>query len=225
MIVKAAISRGMAGATVLEGILGAGRRGVIRESTLSIAKHVPMIVEIVDTAPKIADFISESVNQLMIGGMLTLERAAVIMYRPRSPSPPGKLALAGSLEPLSTVPDIQLGANMTINESGVLLRVFIGESDKFENKPLYEAIVAKAMALGGAGATVLRGAEGFGANSVVHRSAFLEMSTDLPIVIEIVDSKEKIEELLPHMQTMVREGMITMEEVKVVTYRSGKAEK
>ena len=110
---------------------------------------------------------------------------------------------------------------MKIKENGILLRAFIGESDKFEHKPLYEAIVQKVRELGLAGATVLRGSEGFGANSVVHKSAVLAMSSDLPIVIEIVDSEEKINLLLPHLETMVKEGMLTMEHVLVLMYRHG----
>ena len=113
---------------------------------------------------------------------------------------------------------------MTINENGVLLRVFIGESDRHENKPLYEAILAKAREMGLSGATVLRGVEGFGANSVVHKAALLEMSTDLPIVIEIVDVREKVESLLPYLEQVVAEGMITMEYVAIVVYRHNPAD-
>jgi PII-like signaling protein len=159
----------------------------------------------------------------MVGGMLTLERAAVMMYRQRSQDDPNSLRLAAALQPLSTVPHIEPGSNMKIKENGVLLRVFIGESDKFEHKPLYEAIVQKVRELGLAGATVLRGSEGFGANSVVHKSALLEMSSDLPVLIEIVDSEEKINLLLPHLEQMVREGMVTMEHVLVLIYRHNDA--
>jgi uncharacterized protein len=108
---------------------------------------------------------------------------------------------------------------MKINENGVLLRVFIGESDKFANEPLYEAIVKKVRELGLAGATVLRGSERFGANSVVHKAGLLLMSTDLPVVIEIVDAEDKIKLLLPYLETMVKEGMITMEYVVILMYR------
>jgi PII-like signaling protein len=113
---------------------------------------------------------------------------------------------------------------MRTNENGVLLRVFIGESDRFDGKPLHEAIIERVRGLGLAGATVLRGSEGFGANSVVHKARLLEMSTDLPIVIEIVDTEEKIKLLLPHLETMVQEGMITMEYVVVVFYRQNNAD-
>jgi PII-like signaling protein len=112
---------------------------------------------------------------------------------------------------------------MKVNENGVLLRVFAGESDVFENKRLYEAIVGKVRELGLAGATVLRGVEGFGAHSVVHRASLLEMSTDLPIVVEIVDTEEQIKRLLPSLEEMVHEGMITMEHVMILLYREGPA--
>src|SRR5947208_250272 len=84
--------------------------------------------------------------------------------------------------------------------TGVLVRVFIGESDRHAGRPLYEAIVQTARELGLAGATVLRGTEGFGANSVVHKASLLEMSSDLPIVVEIVDVEEKVRRLLPHLE-------------------------
>ena len=108
---------------------------------------------------------------------------------------------------------------MKINENGILLRVFIGESDRYQHKPLFEAIVQKVRELGLGGATVLRGSEGFGANSVVHKAALLEMSKDLPIVIEIIDTEEKIRTVLPHLEAMVTEGMITMEYVVILMYR------
>ena len=113
---------------------------------------------------------------------------------------------------------------MQINQNGILLRVFIGESDKHGGKPLYEAIVQKVRELGLAGASVLRGTEGFGANSVVHKASLLEMSTDLPVVIEIVDTEQNIKQLLPHLETMVAEGMITMEYVVILLYRHNNPE-
>jgi hypothetical protein len=111
---------------------------------------------------------------------------------------------------------------MTIPQEGYLLRVFIGESDKWQGKPLYEAIVLKARELHLAGATVLRGPMGFGARSRLHTVKVLRLSEDLPMVIEIVDSKEKIDELLPHLDEMVGEGLITLEKVQVIRYRAGR---
>ncbi len=108
---------------------------------------------------------------------------------------------------------------MTIPREGCLLRIFIGESDQWEGRPLYEAIVLKAREMHLAGATVLRGPMGFGANSRLHTVKILRLSEDLPMVIEIVDSRAKIDELLPHIEQMVKEGMITLERVEVIQYR------
>jgi len=109
---------------------------------------------------------------------------------------------------------------MKIPEEGCLLRVFIGESDKWHKQPLYEAIVLKARELHLAGATVLRGPMGFGAKSRLHTAKILRLSEDLPIVIEIVDSRAKIEELLPHIDEMVQDGLVTLERVEVFRYRA-----
>ena len=109
---------------------------------------------------------------------------------------------------------------MKIPEDGYLLRIFLGESDRWQGKPLYEAIVLKARELHLAGATVLRGPMGFGAHSRLHTAKVLRLSEDLPVVVEIVDSKEKIDELLPHIDDMVKEGLVTLEKVRVIKYRA-----
>jgi PII-like signaling protein len=218
-LVRAARDKGLAGATVLRGLLGLGSQGVIQRSAWSLAEHVPIIVEIVDSGERIAAFVEETLPGIMIGGMVTLERANVMMYRQRNHDVANKLTLGELLAPLSTLPRIQPRGTMQINENGVLLRVFIGASDKFEGKPLSEAIVQKVRELGLTGATVLRGTEGFGAHSVVHRASLLEMSTDLPVVVEIVDTEEKIKLILPHLEKMVQEGMVTMEYVVIILYR------
>jgi uncharacterized protein len=109
---------------------------------------------------------------------------------------------------------------MRIPENGKLLRVFIGESDRWHHQPLYEAIVLKARELGLAGATVLRGPMGFGANSYLHTAKILRLSLDLPIVIEMVDTEEKIKSLLPFLDEMVLEGLVTLEDVQVLKYRA-----
>ena len=112
---------------------------------------------------------------------------------------------------------------MKIDGQGQLLRIFIGENDKWEGKPLYEAIVLKARAAGLAGATVLRGMEGFGAKSRIHTARILRLSEDLPIIIEIVDSAEKIAAILPELDRMVGEGLITLENIRVIAYRHSPA--
>jgi PII-like signaling protein len=113
---------------------------------------------------------------------------------------------------------------MILPREGKLLRVFIGENDKHEGQPLYEWIVRKAREGGLAGATVLRGLEGFGAHSRLHTAKILRLSSDLPIVVEIVDTEEKIEAFLPVIDDAVQEGMATVEKVEVHFYRSGKSE-
>jgi PII-like signaling protein len=103
---------------------------------------------------------------------------------------------------------------------GKLLRIFIGESDRWEGKPLYEAIVELVRSEGLAGATVIRGIEGFGADSRLHTSRILRLSEDLPVLIEIVDTEANIERVLPTLDKMVTEGMLTVERVHVIAYRS-----
>jgi uncharacterized protein len=220
-LVSAARHAGLAGSTVLKGVMGFGSRGIIQRSAWSMVQHLPVIVEVVDTAEKIVHFLEGAASSIMLHGMVTLERAHVMMYRHGASERRETLKLGSLLAPLSTIPKLEAKHIMQTNEKGVLVRVFIGESDTFEHKPLYEAIVQKVRELGLAGATVLRGVEGFGARSVVHKAHLLEMSTDLPIVIEIVDTEEKVKLLLPHLESMVQEGMVTMEHVVILMYRHG----
>src|ERR1700759_4146735 len=110
---------------------------------------------------------------------------------------------------------------MKIPENGQLLRIFIGESDQWHGKPLYEAIVLRAREAGLAGATMLRGLMGYGANSRIHTAKLLRLSEDLPVIVEIVDSEEKITNFLPMIDEMVQEGLVTLEDIKIIQYRSG----
>jgi hypothetical protein len=107
---------------------------------------------------------------------------------------------------------------MQIPTQSVLLRIFIGEDDHFEGKPLYEAIVTRARERHLAGATVLRGAMGFGKSSRLHTSKILRLSDDLPLVIEIVDSEDNINAFLPVLDGMISSGLITLEKVQVLQY-------
>ena len=105
-----------------------------------------------------------------------------------------------------------------------LVRIFVGESDHWEGRPLFEALVHKAREMGLAGATVLRGIEGFGASSVVHTARILRLSEDLPIVIELVDTEPKIEEFLEAAEPMVGEGLITVERVEIRKYQANQSD-
>ena len=111
---------------------------------------------------------------------------------------------------------------MKLPDRGLLLRIFVGEADTWDGKPLYEQIVLRAKELNLAGATVVRGVMGFGANSRVHSAKMLRLSEDLPVVIEIVDTEEKLEQLFPFLDESVEEGLITMEKVKIIKYRHKK---
>ena len=109
---------------------------------------------------------------------------------------------------------------MNLPHQATLLRIFIGESDRWEHKPLYEAIVLKARELHLAGATVLRGPMGFGKSSRLHTAKILRLSMDLPLVIEIVDSEEKIQSFLPVLNSMMKGVLVTLEMVRVIDYRA-----
>ena len=109
---------------------------------------------------------------------------------------------------------------MQIPEDGYLLRIFIGESDRHGHHPLYESIVLKAREAGLAGATVTRGVMGFGKHSILHTAKILRLSEDLPMVVEIADSLERIEQFLPLLDEMITDGLVTLEKVRVIQYKA-----
>jgi uncharacterized protein len=113
---------------------------------------------------------------------------------------------------------------MKLPSEGKLLRIFIGDSDRYEGRPLYEWLVIKAKEQGLAGATVLRGLMGFGANSRVHTAKIMRLSEDLPIIIEIVDTEEKIKSFLSDIEGAIKEGLVTLEKADIQIYRSSKKE-
>jgi uncharacterized protein len=108
---------------------------------------------------------------------------------------------------------------MQLPSEAQLLRIFIGEADRFDGKPLYEAIVLLARKKGMAGATVIRGVMGFGADSRMHTAKILRLSEDLPIIVEIVDKPERIQDILPEIDKMIKEGLVTLEKATVFAYR------
>jgi PII-like signaling protein len=221
-LVERARSQQLAGATVLRGIFGLDITGQVLESSRwSFVEHVPVIVEIVDGPKAIGNFLA-TVDVTIPEGLATLERGHVLLYRHGQQAADRaamRLDVPGPITPFSSLPSTEEFPIMKLSENGQLLRIFIGESDTWQSEPLYRAIVLKARELGLAGATVLRGPMGFGANSRMHTSKLLELSTDLPIVIEIVDSSEKIQEMLPFLDQCVAEGLITIEGVRVLRYQ------
>lgn len=108
---------------------------------------------------------------------------------------------------------------MNLPGEGLLLRIFIGETDIYKGKALYEQIVLKAKQLNLAGATVVRGIMGFGANSRIHTAKLLRLSEDLPIIIELVDTEENLNKIIPFLHDTVKEGLVTMEKVRIIKYR------
>lgn len=225
VLVERAKKRHLAGATILRGIFGLDVTGQLLQSRWwSLANHVPVIVEFVDSPTNIGAFLTD-VAEIVSEGLVTLERAHVLLYRQNrlaADKAAMRLEVPGPITPFSTLPSPEEFPVMKLSEEGQLLRVFIGESDAWEGQPLFRAIVLKAKELGLAGATVLRGPMGFGANSRVHTAKLLDLSTDLPIVVEIVDSGEKIQSLLPFLDQCVTEGLITLEAVRVLRYRHNK---
>lgn len=109
---------------------------------------------------------------------------------------------------------------MKIEGSGLLVRIYIGESDSWHGRPLYQAIVERLRERGLAGATVLRGIEGYGAKARLHTTRILRLSEDLPILIEVVDQEDRLRAVLPELDAMVEDGLITLERVEVIAYRA-----
>jgi PII-like signaling protein len=208
-LVLAARATGCRGATVLRAVLGFERGGRLLHATaLPLAEHAPMIVEIVDEPSRI-DALLEAVAPLLPGLLVTRERALVIRYRQRE---------AGAAPP-ALPPRTETEASiMAIPSEGMLLRIFIGDSDRWQGKPLYEEIVRWARELGLAGATVLKGPMGFGAHSRIHTAKILRLSEDLPVVIEIVDGEEPIRKLLAVIDDRIQEGLVTLEKVRILKY-------
>ncbi len=110
---------------------------------------------------------------------------------------------------------------MGLRGEAKLLRIFVGESDRYKGRPLFEVIVERARARGLAGATVFRGVMGYGGHSRIHTARVLRLSEDLPVMIEIVDKEEKIDAFLPELDELIQEGLVTLERVEVVWYRRG----
>jgi PII-like signaling protein len=220
-IVEQAHHEGLQGATVLKGFYGLRPDGsLLEEHTWSISQELPVIVEVVDEPARIEALLAK-IEPAFREGVITLERAHVFLYRAGGRDVTGPLTGRNIIGTKTTSAAAGV-RTMKIPENGVLLRIFIGESDKEpgRDRPLFEAIVRKAREAHLAGATVLRGPMGFGRHSRVHTAKLLELSTDLPIVIEIVDAEDKVEAFLPTVDELVTEGLVTLEAVRIVRYVS-----
>jgi PII-like signaling protein len=225
-IVETARHDGLQGATVLKGIMGLRPNGtVLAEHRWTVSQDLPVIVEVVD-GPRRIEALLGRVEPVFTEGEITLERAHVVLYRDSGDR--GRPAGDG-IDVIQSRGDSAAWkvTTMKLPEEGVLLRIFMGESDRDpgSDRPLYEAIVHHAREAGLAGATVLRGPLGFGKHSIMHSAKLLEMSTDLPIVIEIVDAEDRIQAFLPVVDQFVTEGMVTLEAVRIVKYAAAPSDR
>jgi uncharacterized protein len=226
-IVETARKLDLQGATALKGFMGLRPDGsLVEQNPWALSQEVPVIVEVID-GPRHIERLLGIVEPVFRNGSITLERAHVVLYRAGGidSRPRDRAArydvIATKAE--STAWEVK---TLKIPEEGVLLRIFVGESDRDPggDRPLYDAIVRRAREAQLAGATVLKGPMGFGRHSRLHSAKVLALSTDLPIVIEIVDSEERVQAFLPLVDDLVREGLVTLEAVRVIKYVSPDAE-
>jgi PII-like signaling protein len=220
-IVETCRREGLQGATVLKGFYGLRPDGsLLAEHAWAVSQELPVIVEVIDEAARIESLLAR-VEPVFREGAITLERAHVLLYRTGS-RPAGSVPTGRNVVGTTARSQAMGVRTMRTPENGVLLRIFIGESDREpgHDRPLFEAIVRRAREAQLAGATVLRGPMGFGRHSRMHTSKLLELSTDLPIVIEIVDAEEKVDAFLPVVDELVSEGLVTLEAVRIVRYVS-----
>lgn len=193
---------GCAGATVTRAVSGYGRSGKVHEAHLfSLTEDVPMRIEVVDSETKITallPFIYDMVEK----GLIEVQDTEVIKHT----------TYVAKVEEAETVKHEKLEG------SAKMIRIYIGENDRWEGEPLHEAIVKRLRMLDIAGATVYRGLMGYGAQNRVHRSGRFGLSTDLPIMISVIDAEEKIRKVLPVMDEMVNEGLIALSDVEIIKY-------
>lgn len=200
-IVRFLHGHGCAGATVTKAIAGYGAHGQYHtEKLLRLTENLPMRIEMVENERKVnalLPFLYEMVSE----GLIEVQDTEVIKYMHKhateeKPSP----------------------EHVKLEGRAKMLRIYVGEDDRWEGEPLYEAIVKKLRMIDVAGATVYKGVMGYGANQRVHKSGFLHLSHDMPIMITVVDEEEKIRSVIPAIEEMVSEGMLVLSDVEVIKY-------
>lgn len=201
-VVRFLRSHGCAGATVTRAISGYGQSGEVHEAHLfSLTEDVPMRVEAVDSEEKI-DALLPWVYEMVERGLIEVQDTEVVKFTKQQPE-------AGEAHAMK---------HEKLEGRAKMLRIYIGEDDRWEGEPLHEAIVKKLRMIDIAGATVYRGLMGYGAQQRVHKSGFLNLSSDLPIMITVVDTEEKIRRVLPVLDEMVDEGLIALSDVEIIKY-------
>ena len=220
-IVETARREELQGGSVLKGFMGLRWDGaILHDSPWRLSQELPVIVEVVDGPGSVGRLLAR-VEPALRQAAVTLERAHVALYRVAGAGASPRDA-AGRYEVVATKRQATAGEvkTMATPEDGVLMRIFLGEGDRDRehDRPLYETIVRRAHDAHLAGATVLKGPMGFGRHSRLHTSGLLELSTDLPVVVEIVDAEEKINAFIPVVDELVSEGMVTLEAVRLLRY-------
>ena len=212
-IVQRARSAGMAGATALHGISGFGASSRVHHAhTLRLSVDRPVVVVIVDRPQRIDEF-AAGLDDLITGGLVLRQPVEVVRaHRPRSGEAKASAVWQTEME--------GSGAHMRIEGTGKRLTMYCGEADRHHHHSLADAVVEMARQEGLAGATVVRGIEGFGASSVLHTTRLLSLSDDLPVVIELVDREDRIMALLPRIEELMGDGLVTLEDVEVSLYRA-----
>jgi PII-like signaling protein len=216
-----AIKRGLVGATKLEGFLGLDVLGqVVEPGRWSIVQHRPVVMEFFDSPAVIGAFLADVV-EVVHEGLLTLERAHVLVYRKRADEVgrvAAHLVVPGRPDPAAYLPSPEEFPLMRQTTDGQLLRIFVDDADQYEGRALYRAVVEMAQELGLANAIVLRAPMGFGTHRQVRSDRFPDYITELPVLIEIVDTPENVGRLLPFLDRAVPEGLITVEGVKILRW-------
>jgi PII-like signaling protein len=201
-VVRFLRAHGCAGATVTRAVAGYGQSGKVHEAHLfSLAEDVPVRIEAVDSEEKIGALLPW-VYEMVERGLVEVQDTEVVKFT--SGQAEGQEAHALKHEKLEG--------------RAKMLRVYIGEDDRWEGEPLHEAIVKKLRMMDIAGATVYRGVMGYGAQQRLHRPGWLGLSTDLPVMISVIDTEEKIRGVLPALDEMVDEGLIALSDVEIIKY-------
>jgi len=221
-LLKSAFRQKLAGATVLEAIAGLDSAGrLLQPRWWWLVKRVPIIVELTDWPQAIGSFL-ESARKIVVEGLATLERAHVLIYRhERSEASPRPIEVPSAPGTFSSLPTSEEFPIMSQTEEGQLLRIFIDNSDLWQSRPLYRAILGRAQELGLASAAVFRADSGYGAHHRLHSSRG-EYVSDQPLIIEIVDRTAKIQTILPFLDGAIGEGLVTIEGVRMLQFNSKK---
>lgn len=213
MIVEKARETGLAGCTVFRGFWGYGVRGFVHtDIVLEGAGERPILIEIVDTQEHVRRFALDVIPMLKkAGGLITEETVYVHHYRPSAEVASKEISGKLSDTKESTM-------NHDLKGQQTLLRIFIGELDKFEQKPLFEVILERCRKLSIAGCTVIQGIMGYGASSIIHKDHLFRLSQDLPILLEVVDTEERVRALLDEINPMLQGALVTEEKILVHHY-------